>query len=103
MLKLKVKRLQTLKEKTVGLIGREKETSVIFETRFGIHTFGLKFPIDVLVLDNQKRAVVLKEVLVPNRILLWNPRYKIVLELPEDAIKKHHIQKGTTIETNLKY
>ncbi len=101
MLKLKVKRLETLKEKTIGLIGREKVTPVIFETRFGIHTFGLKFPIDVLVLDSQKKVVVLKESLYPNRIFLWNPRYKIVLELPAGAIKKYNIKKGTKIQTNL--
>ena len=97
MLKLKVKRLKTLKEKTVGLIGREKITPVIFETRFGIHTFGLKFPIDVLILDSQRKIVALKESLSPNRIFLWNPRYKIVLELPTGAIKKYNIKKRTKI------
>ena len=56
MLNLKVKRLETLKEKTLGLIGREKVTPVIFETRFGIHTFGLKVPIDVLILDNKNKV-----------------------------------------------
>ncbi len=52
MLDLKVKRLKTLKGKTIGLIGREKIAPVVFETRFGIHTFGLKFPIDVLVTES---------------------------------------------------
>ncbi len=98
MLKLKVKRLKTLKEKTIGLIGREKVTPVIFETRFGIHTFFLSTPIDVLILDSQRRVVVLKEALFPNRIFLWNPRYKIVLELPAGTIKKYNIKKGEEIE-----
>ncbi len=101
MLDLKVKRLETLKEKTIGLIGRENIAPVIFETRFGIHTFGLKFPIDVLILDSQKRVVVLKESLFPNRIFLWNPRYKIILELPAGIIKKYNIKKGTKIQTSL--
>ena len=101
MLNLKVKRLETLKEKTLGLIGREKVTPVIFETRFGIHTFGLKVPIDVLILDSQKKVVVLKESLFPNRIFLWNPRDKIVLELPKRTIKKYNIKKGTKIQTSL--
>lgn len=101
MLKLKVKRLKTLKEKTIGLIGHENIASVIFETRFGIHTFGLKFPIDVLILDSQKRVVVLKESLSPNSIFLWNPRYKIVLELPAGTIKKYNIRKGTKIQLHL--
>jgi len=97
MLKLKVKRLQTLKEKAIGLIGKEKVYPVIFETRFGIHTFFLRVPIDVLILDNQKRVAVLKESLSPNRIFLWNPRYKIVLELLQGTIKKYNIKKGTKV------
>ena len=101
MLKLKVKRLQTLKEKAIGLIGKEKVYPVIFETRFGIHTFFLRVPIDVLILDSKKKVVVLKEVLSPNKIFLWNPVYKIVLELPAGTIKKYNIRKGTKIQTSL--
>jgi|SRR3989344_4867885 len=101
MPELKVKRLKTLKEKTIGLIGRENLAPIIFETRFGIHTFGLKFPIDVLILDSKKKVVVLKEVLSPNKIFLWNPVYKIVLELPAGTIKKYNIRKGTKIQTSL--
>lgn len=95
MVTLKVKRLKSLKERTVGLIGKEEITSVIFETRFGIHTFGLKAPIDVLILDNQNRVVKIKESLSPSRIFLWNPKYKIVLELPSGTIKKLNIKKET--------
>lgn len=97
MLKLKVKRLENPIEKTIGLIGRKKAYPVMMETHFGIHTFGLRFSIDVLILDNQKRVVVLKESLSPYRIFLWDPRYRTVLELPEGTIKKYNIQKGTTI------
>ncbi len=97
MVKLKVKRLETLKEKTVGLIGQEKVTPVIFETRFGIHTFFLRVPIDVLILDSKKKVALLKEALSPNRIFLWSPRYKIVLELPSGTIKKYNIKKGVEI------
>jgi len=101
MLKLKVKRLETLKEKTIGLIGREKVTPVIFETRFGIHTFFLSKPIDVLILDSQKRVAALKEALSPNSIFLWNPRYKIILELPAGTIKKYNIKEGIRIQPRL--
>lgn len=97
MLKLKIKRLENPIEKTVGLIGREKAYPVMLETHFGIHTIGLRFSIDVLILDSQKRVAVLKESLSPYRIFFWNPRYRTVLELPEGTIKKHNIKKGTTI------
>ena len=98
MINFKVKRLESLIEKSVGLIGKEKAYPVMLETRFGIHTFGLKFSIDVLILDSQKRVVVFKETFSPNRIFLWNPRYKIVLELPVGTIKKYKIKKGTQIQ-----
>lgn len=97
MVSLKVKRLENPIEKAVGLIGREKAYPVMLETHFGIHTIGLRFPIDVLILDSQKRVVVLKESLSPFRIFFWNPRYRTVLELPEGTIKKHNIQKRTKI------
>lgn len=98
MLNLEVKRLKSLKERTTGLIGQEKITPVIFETRFGIHTFGLKVPIDVLILDYQNRVVILKQSLRPNRIFLWNPKYKVVLELPNGTINNSNIKKGDLVQ-----
>jgi len=98
MVTIKVKRLKTLKERAVGLIGKKEITPVMFETRFGIHTFGLKFPIDVLILDNQKRVVAFRELLTPNRIFLWNPRYKTVIEAPIGTIKKLQIKKGDLVQ-----
>lgn len=98
MIKLKVTRLKSLKEKVVGLIGKKEIIPVMFETRWGIHTFGLKFPIDVLILDSQKKVVVLRESLKPNQIFLWNPHYKVVIEMPRGTIKKYKISKGLKIQ-----
>ncbi|MEK7186397.1 MAG: DUF192 domain-containing protein [Patescibacteria group bacterium] len=97
MVKLQVKKLRTLKDKSLGLIGQKKAYPIMLETRFGIHTLGLNFSIDVLILDTQKRVVVLKESLSPFRIFLWNPRFKIVLEMPIGTIKKYNIKRGTEI------
>lgn len=97
MFKLKVKKLKILKERAVGLIGKKEIIPVIFETRFGIHTFGMRVVIDVLILDKDKKVVALKESLKPNRIFLWNPHYKIVLELPKGTIKNHNIKKASKI------
>lgn len=100
VVKLKVKRLKSFKEKAVGLIGR-KDRAVIFETRFGIHTFGLKVPIDVLILDSQNKAIKLRLELPPNRIMLWNPIYKTVLEMPAGTIKRKGIKLSTKIEISI--
>lgn len=94
---LRVKKRKTFFEKTKGLIGAKNATPLFFLTRFGIHTFFLSFPIDVIVLDDQNTVVIQKEQLQPNRIFFWNPVYSRVLELPVGFIKKYHIQKGMTI------
>ncbi|CAN5192436.1 hypothetical protein BH11PAT1_BH11PAT1_4650 [soil metagenome] len=85
-------------EKVKGLIGEKKPQNLLLRTRWGIHTIGLKFPIDIVILDKEQIVAVLKEALKPNNIFLWNPKYGIVLELPAGTIKKEKISKGKKIE-----
>ena len=75
-------------QKTFGLILEKKADAMIFQTRFGIHTFFMKYPIDVLILDKQKRVVKMKVSLKPNSIYLWNPKFETVIELTEETIQK---------------
>lgn len=70
-----------------GLLGSQPQAT-LFYTRFGIHTFGMNYPIDVVILDNKAIVQKIKENLQPNRFFFWNPLYKTVLELPEDTVKK---------------
>lgn len=83
--------------KTIGLIGARKPRPLFFKTRFGIHTFGLKFPIDVLILDKNDRVVYLRERLLPNRLFFWNPRFNKVIELPSGTILDNNIICGDKI------
>lgn len=92
MVTLLVKEARNLKEKVIGLIGKDKPLSFMIRTRFGIHTCGLKFPIDVLILDKENKVVFLKKNLMPWKIFLWNPMYDKVLELPLGAIDKKKIK-----------
>ena len=101
MIKLIVKRTENLREKIWGLIGKNKPQAILIKTRFGIHTFGVKFPIDVLVLDNKNRVMSIKENLKPNKIFLWNLKYKTVIELPSGTIKKNEIKLLDDIELKL--
>lgn len=94
---LKVKKLDNIILQTKGLLGEEKAFPVLLETRFGIHTFFLKFPIDIIILDEQNRVVVLKESLQPNRFFLWNPIYSKVIEAPSGYIKNKNIKIHTKI------
>jgi uncharacterized protein len=95
--RLKVKRLSGF-EKITGLIGKRRAFPVFLNTRFGIHTFGLKFPIDVLILDKDNRVVKIAENLKPYKFFLWPVQFDRVIELPEGKTKKMKIKIGQKIE-----
>lgn len=97
MITLFVKKTNNIKDKIIGLIGKEKPYALMIQTHFGIHTFGLKFPIDVLILDKKNKAVFLKKNLMPWRIFLWNPMFGKVLELPLGTIDKKKIKINDTV------
>lgn len=77
-----------------GLLGTKKANSIYFQTRFGIHTFGMHYPIDVVILDNQYCVRVTKQKLKPNTFFFWNPLFQHVIELPEGAVTKLKIEKN---------
>jgi len=92
VIKLSVKEVRNLKERIQGLIGRKRSLTLLIKTHFGIHTFGVKFPIDVLILNNENNVVSMREHLRPNRVFLWNPMYEKVIELPAGTIEKKQIK-----------
>lgn len=100
MTTIKVKKLNGI-EQIKGLMFLNKAENVLLQTRFGIHTFGLRFPIDVLILDNNNRVVKIKKGLKPNRIFLWNIKYDKVIELPNGEVNKNKIETGTSLTLNL--
>lgn len=97
MLTLNVKILRGVWEKSKGLIGADPIYPVFFTTRWGVHTFGVNHPIDVLILDKNNRVVALRHNLQPNRFFFWNPTYMRVLELPAGEIQKKGIRTGEKI------
>ncbi len=99
---IKTKYLTSWQEKSKGLIGEKKAFPVFFKTRFGIHTFGMKFPIDVVILDQKMCVVLLRKNLEPNRFLFWNPIYCGVLELPSGEAKRIGIEKDSLLKLDLK-
>lgn len=81
-------------ERTKGLIGEKIPRAILFKTRWGIHTFGMKFPIDCVVLDRQYRVGAICLNMGPNRVFFWNPRLSVVVELPEGTVKKSNLNIG---------
>lgn len=78
----KTKQAKSIKDYTFGLLLEENRNGLLIKTRFGIHTFFMKFPIDVYVLDKNLKVVKVKKNLKPNRMFFWNPKYNMVVELP---------------------
>lgn len=73
-------------DRMFGLLIKSNPRNMLFKTRFGIHTFFLKEPIDLAVLDNDFKVVKIKKNLKPNRLFFWNPKYKLLLELPRNTL-----------------
>lgn len=86
-------------DKVLGLLKKSNPRALLFKTRFGIHTFGLKEPIDVIVLDNNYKVNKVAAV-SPNRLFFWNPRHFLILELPFESIKKTKTEVGDVIRLN---
>jgi uncharacterized membrane protein (UPF0127 family) len=87
----------TLWKQTVGLLGRKglaADAGMWLEPCNGIHTFAMRFPLDVLFLDAS--YVLLRAVarVAPWRICgpIWKAR--VVVELPAGTIAKQKIQIG---------
>ncbi len=98
MITLRVKEARSWYDKTIGLVGNDKPFPLFLTTRFGIHTFGLKFSIDILILDKSDRVVKIKKGLKPNSLFFWNPIYKKVLELPVGTLNILKIKIGEKID-----
>lgn len=84
-------------DKSLGLIKPSNPRNLMLQTRFGIHTFFLKKPIDVLVLNKKMQVVKVKKDLEPFKLFFWNPKYIKIIELPSGSILKYRIALGDTL------
>jgi uncharacterized membrane protein (UPF0127 family) len=84
--------------KLIGLINKKTPEAIVFNARFGIHTFFMKFPIDIIVCDKNNRIVFLKEDVKPYKIIFWNIKFDKVVELPAGSLLKSNTQRGDILE-----
>ena len=101
MATLKVKLCSSIANRTIGQIGKTKPEPLMFLTRFGIHTFGIRFPLDIIVLEDNGTIVKLKQGLKPNHIFFWPLKFNKVLELPEGYIKTRKIKIGSKLSLKM--
>jgi len=67
----------------------------------GVHTFAMRFPIDVVYLDSDRRVVHLERNLKPWRVAPVSLGAKSVLELPPDTLFATGTAVGDTIEIGM--
>ncbi len=87
--------------KMVGLLFKQEVEAIVFRTRFGIHTFLMSKPFDLIVLNKRYEVVFIKESVKPNRVILWNPKYDIVLELPAGSVNNSKTGLGDKLNLKL--
>ena len=96
MIKVKAKNANTFLLKFRGLCSTESLEPIYLETRFGIHTFFVKSPIVVLVMD-KNNVVRQKKIVKPWRVFFWNPKFKRILELPANHKSLEKIKVGEKV------
>lgn len=99
-MKIVVKNARGL-SKVKGLIGKKSPQAILLTTRFGIHTFGLRFPIDLAVIDRKDVVQAVRRNFQPNGVFLWSPKYDRILELPQGTLKMRGITKGEMLELKI--
>ena len=82
--------------KMKGLLGRknlEKDEALIFPKAPSIHTYFMKFTIDIVFLDLSQKVVSCMEKVRPNRILPY-VRSRYTIEMPENSVREKELLLG---------
>ncbi len=83
-----------------GLLGKDslqKGEALLIKPCMGIHTFGMRFPIDVIFLDKQNKVVALKKNVPPNRMSAIHFSAASVMELSAGVLDDCDITTGDQI------
>jgi len=100
----KVRKADNFLTRLIGLLKRTNlgpEEALWLMPSRGIHTIGMKFPIDVIFLNRSHHVVGLMAELMPNRISPIHFNGYSVLELPSGTIKKSRTEIGDQFEISL--
>jgi uncharacterized protein len=84
-----------------GLLGREglePGEGLWIVGILGVHSFGMRFPIDVAYLDGDLRILHVIESMKPGRIGRLSLRTETVLELPAGTLAATETRKGDGLE-----
>ncbi len=95
-----VERARTVRERLKGLLGRDglpEGQALVIAPCTSIHTFFMRFPIDVLFVDGSSRIVRAIGDLRPWRATRVYPSAALVVELPAGAIARTGTLEGDSV------
>lgn len=84
-----------------GLLGRSslaEGEGLLIRPCKGIHTFGMKFPIDVVFLNKNNRVIAISKNIPPNRMTRIYHRASSVIELSAGTAEATDIYIGDEVE-----
>lgn len=88
----------TWRTRTRGALGRDEMTGAIWLTPArGIHTFGMRLPLDVAFCDADMRVVDVATV-APNRILRPRLAARSVIEAEANSLERWGVTVGSELE-----
>ena len=88
----------SFKARLRGLIGRkELEGAILLRPARSVHTFGMRFPIDVAYCDREMRVLALAS-MRPLRVGRPRPKAHVVVEARAGAFERWGLQVGDTLE-----
>ncbi len=91
----------TFLTRLVGLLGRSQidpDCGLLIQPSSGVHTFGMRFPIDVVALDSQLRVRAFWNTLRPWRTSHVSWKTHAVLELASGRLQACHFEVGDQLE-----
>ena len=91
----------SMRERMVGLLGRdglEKGTGMLIEQCGSIHTFFMKFDLDVIFLDSSDRVLKVCKSVTSGRTVLGGFGAKRVLEMEAGSASVNAVQVGSQIQ-----
>ena len=84
-----------------GLLGRsslEDGEGLLIRPCKGIHTFGMKFPIDAVFLNKNIRVIAISKNILPNRMTRMYFEASSVIELPAGTLDRTATLAGDQLE-----
>jgi uncharacterized membrane protein (UPF0127 family) len=88
---------RSMRDRTVGLLGRDSlaaDEGLWIERSPSIHMFFMRFAIDAVFLDADRRVTKVVPDLKPWRVVWWAPGARDCLELPVGAVARSDTRRG---------